>query len=557
MMARIETDTTWLVDLPPTARQSWSAVAVSAVLVVGFGAAAPFANRPLSELNALFPFLDAVVFVTDLITSVLLFAQLSIFYSTSLLALASGYLFSALIVIPHALTLSGAFLPTGLSGAGVKTGSWLFIFWHAGFATALLAYVLLCEHRSPKSISRAPSREPVLAAIGLSVASMCALVFGLTWLATAGADVLPSLIVGERYLSPFVRYPIGFTIILSMAPLAVLGLRRRSVLDQWLMVVALASILELAFSGLLPSVRFSLGFYAGRVFALATSSIVLIVLLAETTRLYVRLARSNAMLQHHQENKLMNLEALASSITHEIRQPLSAIMLNSEVALELIQREPPDIAEASSALRDTISNGQRTDQVLQSIRALFGKNTGERELVDVNEMARAAVRVLREELDYHGVRVHMELVPQLPRVVDHGQLQEVFINLIRNAMEAMDGVDHNSRVLTVRTGDGEGKAIIAEVEDTGPGIDPENIKRVFDPFVTTKPGGMGLGLAICRMIMDRHGGQLSVSAAQPQGTIFRMVLPLIFDCAGQAGGSSNIAAGSCTQCSGSSASFRP
>jgi signal transduction histidine kinase len=311
----------------------------------------------------------------------------------------------------------------------------------------------------------------------------------------------------------------------------------------------LASILELACSGLLPSIRFSLGFYAGRVFALITSSIVLIVLLAETTRLYVRLARSNAMLQHEQDNKLMNLEALASSITHEIRQPLSAIMLNSEVALELIQRKPPDIAEASSALRDTISNGQRTDQVLQSIRALFGKNTEEGELVDVNEVARAAVRILREELDYHGVTVRMELMPQLPRVVGHGgQLQEVFINLIRNAMEAMDGVDDNRRVLTVRSGDGDGKVIIAEVEDTGHGIDPENIKSVFDPLVTTKPAGMGLGLAICRMIMDRHGGQLSVSAAQPRGTIFRMVLPQrMFDCAGQAGGSSNIAAGSCMQ----------
>jgi signal transduction histidine kinase len=544
-MARIETDTTWLADLPPTARQSWSAVAVSAVLVVGFGAAAPFANRPLSELNALFPSLDAIVFVTDLITSVLLFVQLSIFYSTSLLALACGYLFTALIVIPHALTFSGAFLPTGLLGAGVQTGSWLFIFWHTGFATALLAYVLLWERRPPKSVSRAP----VPAAIGLSVASMCALVFGLTWFATAGADLLPTLIVGERHLSPFVRYAIGFTMVISMAPLVVLSLRRRSVLDQWLMVVALASILELAFSGLLPSIRFSLGFYTGRVFALVTSSIVLIVLLAETTRLYVRLARSNAMLQHEQDNKLMNLEALASSITHDIRQPLSAIMLNSEVALELIQREPPDIAEASSALRDTISNGQRTDQVLQSIRALFGKNAGEGELVDVNEMARAAVRVLREELNYHGVAVRMELVPQLPRVVGHGgQLQEVFSNLIRNAIEAMDGVDDNRRVLTVRTGESDGKAIVAEVEDTGPGIDPENVKRVFDPFVTTKPGGMGLGLAICRMIMDRHGGQLSVSAAQPRGTIFRMVLPQrMFDCAGQAGGSSTIAAGSCMQ----------
>jgi signal transduction histidine kinase len=474
IMARNEADATWLVDLPPTAQQSWAAIAVSALLVVGFGAAAPFADRPLPELNALFPSLDAIVFVTDLITSVLLFAQLSIFYSTALLALASGYLFTALIVIPHALTFSGAFSRTGLLGAGVQTGSWLFIFWHAGFAAALLAYALLRKDRPPQSIPEVS----VLPAIGSVVAGMCGLVFGLTWLATAGAEHLPRVVADRGHLNPFVHYPIGLTIAISAAALAVLWVRRRSVLDQWLMVVTLASILELAFSGLLPSVRFSLGFYAGRVFSLMTSSIVLIVLLAETTRLYVRLARSNAMLRREQDNKLMNLEALASSIAHEVRQPLAAIRLHSEAALRLINREPPDLAEASSALRVVIGDGERTDQVLQSIRALFGKDTVEYKLIEVNETARGALRVLREELDYHGVIARMELAPDLPVVVGHaGQLQEVFINLIRNAMEAMDGVEDSRRMLTVKTGSVDGKAIVAEVEDSGPGIDPKNIEK--------------------------------------------------------------------------------
>ena len=145
VMARSETDgaDTWLGGLPPTSRQSWSAVAVAAVALVAFGAVAPFAGRPLAELNAFFPSLDAIVFVTDLITSVLLFAQFSISRSRALLVLANGYLFTALIVIPHALTFSGAFSPTGLLGAGIQTGSWLFIFWHVGFAAALLAYAVL------------------------------------------------------------------------------------------------------------------------------------------------------------------------------------------------------------------------------------------------------------------------------------------------------------------------------------------------------------------------------------------------------------------------------
>ena len=114
----------------------------------------------------------------------------------------------------------------------------------------------------------------------------------------------------------------------------------------------------------------------------------------------------------------------------------------------------------------------------------------------------------------------------MPPIVGHrGQLQEVIINLLQNAVEAMDAIKDDRRVLTVRTARDGDKAIRVEVEDTGPGIDAKNLDKVFDAFVTTKPGGMGLGLAICRMIIDRHGGQLSASPAQPRGAVFRMVLP--------------------------------
>ena len=145
---------TWLVDVRPTARQSGSAAAVAALALVGFIAAAPFAGRPLPALNALFPSLDAIVFVTDLVTAVLLFAQYSISRSRSLFALATGYLFTAFIVVPHALTFAGAFTPAGLLGAGIQTGSWLFIFWHIGFAAGLLAYAGLREANA-----RHPSRR--------------------------------------------------------------------------------------------------------------------------------------------------------------------------------------------------------------------------------------------------------------------------------------------------------------------------------------------------------------------------------------------------------------
>ena len=313
-MERSDTADTWL-DLPPTPLQTRWALAVTGVVLAGFAAVVPIAGRPLAELNAFFPSLDAIVFVSDLITAVLLYAQFSISRSRALLALGTGYLFTALIVVPHALTFAGAFSPTGLLGANIQTGSWLFIFWHTGFSAALLAYAVLREEWLAAHVSKVRA----LPAIWWSTAGVIGLVCALTWLATAGAMLLPPIILDQRRISPIVVYPISFAILISLAALLLLLRRPRSVLGLWLMVVALVGILELAFSGLLPTVRFSAGFYAGRAFSLLTASIVLIVMLAETTRLYMRLARSNAMLRREQNNKLMTFEAMASSIVHEVK----------------------------------------------------------------------------------------------------------------------------------------------------------------------------------------------------------------------------------------------
>ena len=172
------------------------------------------------------------------------------------------------------------------------------------------------------------------------------------------------------------------------------------------------------------------------------------------------------------------------------------------------------------------SDCRRADQILQDIRALFGKGDQGQERIDVNETARAGLWALRGAFNEHGVSVRSELSPDVPPIVGHrGQLQEVIINLLQNAVEAMDAIKDDRRVLTVRTTRDGDKAIRMEVEDTGPGIDAKSLDKVFDAFVTTKPGGMGFGLAICRMIIDRHGGQLSASQAHPRGAVLRMVLP--------------------------------
>ncbi len=518
-MERSDTADTWL-DLPPTRPQVRWALAVTAVMLAAFAAVVPIAGRPLVELNAFFPSLDAIVFVSDLVTAVLLYAQFSISRSRALLVLATGYLFTALIVIPHALTFAGAFSPTGLLGANIQTGSWLFIFWHIGFSAALLAYAVLRKEWLAAHVSKVRA----LPAIGWSTAGVIGLVCALTWLATAGATLLPPIVLDQRRISPIVVYPISFAILISLAALLLLLRRRRSLLDLWLMVVALVAILELAFSGLLPTVRFSVGFYAGRAFSLMTASIVLIVMLAETTRLYMRLARSNAMLRREQDNKLMNFEAMASSIAHEVRQPLTGIAALGGATLRFLKKSPPDLQHAEATVSRMVDASHRANEVLESVCGLFAKGEPHKAPVDMNDLIAEVVRILQPELDSHKVETRLALDFALPPVSGHrGQLQELMINLINNALEAMASAD-GLRVLKIRTEAIARGAAIA-VEDTGPGVSPEKAEGIFDAFVSTKPNGMGLGLAICRMIVERHEGELSFSAANPCGAIFRVVLP--------------------------------
>jgi signal transduction histidine kinase len=238
------------------------------------------------------------------------------------------------------------------------------------------------------------------------------------------------------------------------------------------------------------------------------------------------LGRSIAELQRERSNKLMNMEAMAASIGHEVRQPLAGIASNGGAALRFLGHEPPNLDEARSALNRMISDAHRASQVFDNIRTLFGKANQAHEPIDVNELAVAVLDALGEELKVHNITTRAELKAEVPLVMGHsGQLQQVFINLVRNAIEAMDASKDGHRLLQLRSArDGNG-TIVVEVEDCGPGIDPGRLANVFDAFITTKPHGMGLGLAICRMIVERHQGKLTVAPAQPRGSIFSVVLP--------------------------------
>jgi signal transduction histidine kinase len=523
MAARPESDgtDTWLVNLPPTRRQIRIALFIALALLVGLGATAPFADAPLPRIDAFIPAVEIAVIITDFITATLLFSQYRIYHSRALLALASGYLFTALIIIPHVMTFPGVFSPTGLLGAGLQSTAWLYIVWHIGFPIALLIYACLTDEKSTEPSTEAPTAF----AVRWSVATVVGLVCGLTWLATSGQGVLPRVFLDATHIAPLSHYLIAFEVVICVVALALLWRKKRSVLNQWLMVVALAFVSELIINGLLISARFTLGWYVSRLFSIVTSTIVLVVLLEETTRLYGRLARSNAMLLREQNNRLMTLDALASSISHEVRQPLAGIVGGGGALLRYIGGTPPKLDKARAVAEGIVAAGHRASQILDDVRNLFGTAGLQQSPIDMNDLAVKALHALDSDLKGHNVTTRVELASQLPAIMGHnGQLEEVIVNLIQNAIDAMDSTDTDRRVLQVRT-EHNGDAVSVEIEDTGPGIDPKKSDNVFDVFFTTKPHGMGLGLAICRMIVERHEGRLVVSSANPHGAIFRIMLP--------------------------------
>ncbi len=226
-------------------------------------------------------------------------------------------------------------------------------------------------------------------------------------------------------------------------------------------------------------------------------------------------------------NRVMLLGEMTASIAHEVNQPIAAVITNASAGLRWLGARQPDLDEVRQALARIVRDGTRAGAVIGRIRALVKKVPPRREPLDINEVIREVVALTQTETQRNAIGLQSRLADDPPRVsADRVQLQQVMINLIINAIEAMAGTGDGPRDLTIVSGTDDANDLIIEVQDTGPGLDPEKLDRLFQSFYTTKPDGIGMGLAISRSIAEAHGGCLSAAPNQPRGAVFRLTLPV-------------------------------
>jgi PAS domain S-box-containing protein len=237
------------------------------------------------------------------------------------------------------------------------------------------------------------------------------------------------------------------------------------------------------------------------------------------------LRKAQAELAH--VTRVTTLGELTASIAHEINQPLAALIANAEACLSWLGRSPPNLAAARRSVEWIVDDANRASEVIRRVRALARKTDIEKVLLDLNELVREAMALVQRELAKNEVSLRMELAPRLPSIYgDRVQLQQVIINLVMNGIEAMQSVNERPRRLAIRSGQDDLGRVYLTVADTGTGISEADAERIFTPFFTTKSSGMGMGLAICRSIVEAHAGRLSVVPNEESGATFQFVLPL-------------------------------
>ncbi len=496
-------------------------MAIVAVLIGVLVSVYPVRNIPLGEVDAFIPVVDGMMLLGEIITATLLFAQAGVFRSRALIVLGTGYLFTALLLIPHALTFPGAFAPDGLLGAGVNTTAWIAISRRLGFPVAIILYAYL-KSREPRTHLEPSARAVIAAIVAAAVAALA-----ITVITTVGHDLLPPYYATRSaliYSSAVIVQ--AATALAFFASAVVLFRNRSSVLDLWLLVAVAGWLIETLLIITLQA-RFTVGFYTLYVMVLFSHLVVMLALIAETNRLYARLAVSTALRHEERDARLMSMDAVAAAISHGVGQPVAAANMSAAAALEWLDREGPDVAMATTSLRSAIESGRDAFAVIKDMRTMFDSENAAATTFDLNLLARETARLVEGEAAARKIALALELGAALPSVVgDRVLIQRVLLSLLTNAIASIDAARSKSREIEIRSRAVEGDEVLLEVCDSGTGIAQEDLPHLFNAFLATRTHGSGLGMSLCRAIVEEHGGKLWASRrTDKQGAIFHLQLP--------------------------------
>lgn len=511
-----------LFDTPPDRSEVRIGLAIVALTYIALLAAVPTYDFHVGQIPGFIPTTSAILLMCDTITAAILYAQAGVFRSRALTVLASGYLFSGLLFIPYALTYPGAFSPNGLLGAKLNTTGWIAVCWRVATPSAILLYALLkrADAAAGPVAERTPTRIPpgVLAAVALA---------GLvTLLTTVGHDLLPPFFVNHSEVIRSALVAVNIVVFsITIAALVALFRQEKSVLDLWLLVAMSAWLGQSLLNAFLHS-RFSLGAYIFFALSFLSNLIVMLALITESNRLYGRLALSTAARRRERESRLMSMDAVTAAISHEVGQPLAAVGLNTSAAVAWLTGVKPDVKKALTALQAVSDARQRTSDIIKSVRATFAKEPGRASEFNLNDLVLETMSLLDRELAASKVSLQLSLDQALPPILaDRVQMQRVLVNLFINAIESLRAISDRHRQIAIRTGLTDSKDVLLQVSDSGAGIASEDMEHVFDAFFTTKETGTGLGLPLCRSIVEDHGGRLWASQGEPYGANFHLRLP--------------------------------
>jgi signal transduction histidine kinase len=496
--------------------------AIIVVLLVG-AAAVPFAHSTAIRPGPVIAVMQTTLALVDLITAVLLFSQYSIEPSRGVLAAAAGFIFSAFFAFGQTLALPGLYAATAAIGDGSNTAAWLFVLWHVSFPLAMIFYGL--SRRQETSDRRDADRRPATSILITATVAPAATVL-LTWLVSVGSPYLPDLYAGSAQVTVAAKsVHVGLCLIYGAAVL-VLCVRGQSLLDLWLIVILLAWWPHLLVAGFSAVTRFDVGWYLVRGVAVLASSALLLVLLAQITALYARIAGAILLLRRDRADRLASVEAATAAVAHEMMQPLAGIASSAAAGLNWLKKNPAVVDKAATCFASIISTSHRAEEIISRIHGALKRPPKQRTKLQLVELCREVMRLIQYDILANGISATLDCRRNVPEILaDAAQLRLAILNLVKNGIDAMSDSAIRDRHLRLAIRQEGASSIVLCIEDTGPGIPAEVQGRLFEPFVTTK-SAMGVGLVTCRAIVEDHGGTLRLCRSDAQGCVFEMTLPV-------------------------------